>query len=120
MGWKNRLRKRKNGEQRPDAQRAVDDHVPTDGQKRCLAQHPDHLGARSVDRVDLCGVVVGRPVVPDHVAVMHDVVPLAVVRGDDADPVKALGEVGQDVGDPVAPRSYPAPTLVGTTGSGRW
>jgi hypothetical protein len=33
---------------------------------------------------------------------MDDVVALAVVGGHDADAVQALGQVGQDVGDPVA------------------
>ena len=62
----------------------------------------EHLGAGAVDGVDLGRVVVGVAVVADDVAVVEDVVALAVVRGDDAHAVQALGEVGQHVGDPVA------------------
>ena len=66
---------------------------------------PEHLGARAVEGVDVGRVVVGVPVVADHVAVVDDVVALAVVGGHDADAVEALGQVGQHVGDPVADRS---------------
>ena len=65
-------------------------------------RQPEQLGARAVDGVDVGRVVVGVPVLADHVAVVDDVVALAVVGGDDPDAVQALGQVGEHVGDPVA------------------
>ena len=50
----------------------------------------------------LGGVVVGVPVVADHVAMVDHVVSLPVVGGHDAHAVQALGQVGQHVGDAVA------------------
>ena len=76
--------------------------VPPMASSDGLAEDAEQLGARAVDGVDLGGVVVGVPVVADHVAVVDDVVALAVVGGDDADAVQALGQVGQHVGDAVA------------------
>ena len=67
-----------------------------------LAEVAEQLRAGTVDRVDLGGVVVRVAVVADDVAVLDDVVALAVVGGDRADAVQALGEVGEHVGDPVA------------------
>ena len=102
MGWKNRFRYRKKATRAPMRQGVVEHHGAADGQQDGLAEDAQQLGARAVDGVDVGGVVVGVPVVADHVAVVDDVVALAVVGGDDPDPVEALGQVGQHVGDPVA------------------
>ena len=61
------------------------DHVAADGRAaRAWPSDAEQLGARPVDGVDLRRVVVGVPVVADDVAVVDDVVALAVVGGDDA------------------------------------
>ena len=98
------------GEQGTDGQRVVQHHLPTDGQQRGLPEHTQHLGPRAVYRVDVGGVVVGVPVVADHVAVVDHVLALAVVGGDDAYTVQALRQVGQNVGDAVP---YPVITPLG-------
>ena len=102
IGEKNRFRYRKKAASAPMRQLVVQDHRAADGQQRGLAEEAEHLGARAVDGVDLRGVVVGVAVVADDVAVVDHVVALAVVGGDDAHAVQALGEVGQHVGDAVA------------------
>ncbi len=90
------------GDQGTEGEVVVGHHGAADGQHDGLAEDAQHLGARSVDGVDVGRVVVGVPVVADHVAVVDHVVALAVVGGHDADAVEALGQVGQHVGDPVA------------------
>ena len=67
-----------------------------------MTEVADELRAGSVNGIDLGRVQVGIPVGADHIAVVQHVVPLAVVGGDDTDAVKGLGQVGQDVGNPVA------------------
>jgi hypothetical protein len=94
----------------------VQDHVAADGQQDGLAEDAEQLGAGPVDGVDLRGVVVGVAVLADDVAVVEDVVPLPVVRGDDPDAVEALGEVGEDVGGRGCSR---ARTPAGTRGTRR-
>ena len=102
IGAKKRFRYRKNATSAPMLSWWLSDHVAADRQQRRLRQVSEQLRARTVDRVDLGGVVVGVAVVADDVAVMDDVVSLAVVGGDGADAVQALGEVGEHVRDPVA------------------
>ena len=86
----------------PICELVLQHHVAADGQHDDLADDPEQLRSRPVDPVDPPGVVVGVAVVPDHVAVVHHVVPLAVVGRDDAHALQALGEIGQDQGDAVA------------------
>ena len=103
MGAKNRFRYRKKATSAPMRERVV--HAPSSppiASRTAWPRHAEQLGARAVDGVDLGGVDVGVAVVADDVAVVDDVVALAVVGGDDPDAVQALGQVGQHVGDPVA------------------
>ena len=86
----------------PERQAPAQHHVAPDAEQHTLPEHAEHLGARPVDGVDLGGVVVGVAVLADDVAVMDDVLALAVVGGDDAHAVQALGQVGEHVGDAVA------------------
>ena len=102
MGAKKRFRYKKKATRAPMAERVVHDHVAADAEQGGLAQPPHQLGARAVDGVDLGGVDVGVAVLTHDVAVMDDVVPLAVVGGDHPHAVQALGQVGHHVGDAVA------------------
>ena len=72
---------------------------------------------RSVDGVGAAGVEVGVAVLADDVAVVHDVVALAVRGGDDADAVERLGEVRQHVRDAVAAAQVAALATRGGTRS---
>ena len=89
------------GGQLADREVVVQHHRSADEQQAGLAQPAEHLGAGPVDAVDPGGVVVGVAVLADDVAMVDDVVPLAVVGGHDADARQALLEVRQHVGDAV-------------------
>ena len=77
-----------------DGERAPHRHGPTDCQQCGLAQPAHELGAGAIDGVDLGGVDVGFAVLTDDVAVVDDVVHLAVVGRDDAHAMQALRQVG--------------------------
>ena len=82
----------------------LQDHVAADAQQQRLAEDADHDGRGTVDGVGPTGVEVRVAVLADHVAVVQDVVALAVGGRDDADAVERLGEVGEHVRDAVAAR----------------
>ena len=102
MGAKNRFRYKKKATSAPGLSEWCTHHLAADAQQGGLSQPAHQLRARAVEGVDVGGVDVGVAVLADHVAVMDDVVALAVVGGDDAHAVQALGEVGHHVGDAVA------------------
>ena len=102
IGQEERVEVEDEGGELADGERAVAHHVAADQQQHRLAEQPDELGARAVDRGELGGVVVGVAVVADDVAVVQHVVAGPVEPGDDAHARQALGEVGQHAGDAVA------------------
>ena len=85
-----------------EAQLVAQHHPPADEQQRGHAGHADDGGARAVDGGDVPGEVVGVAVAAGEPAMVDDVAVLAVVRGDDAGALQALGQVGEHRGDGVA------------------
>jgi hypothetical protein len=83
-------------------------HLATDSENQDLSKDADQLRSGAVNAVDTAGVEVGVPVPAHHVAVVLDVVALAIVRCHDAHALEALGEVGQNQSDAVAHLVVPA------------
>ncbi len=97
----NRFMYKEEGGEAADGELVVEHHLAADCQQPGLGQVSQHLGAGPVDGVDVGGVVVGVPVLADHVAMVDHVAGLAVVGGDHPDPVEVLRQVSQHVGDAV-------------------
>ena len=89
------------GDHFAEAELVAQHHAAADQQDHGLRDDAERLGARPVQGLCPAGGEVGVEVGADDVVVSDRVVAAPVEGGDEPDPVEALGEVGEHVGDPV-------------------